>query len=55
MVHFEPPELLNLDFDADPNRNPYFDLDANPVAFSDFEADPDPKMMRIRNNAFYAI
>ncbi len=30
-----------MDFNADPNPNPYFDFDADPDPVFDFDADPD--------------
>ncbi len=37
-LHFEPLQLLNFDFDADPD--PAFDFDADPAFHSDADLDP---------------
>jgi hypothetical protein len=43
-LHFEPLQLLNFDFDANPDPDPDFDVDAdpfpNPSVYSDAEPDP---------------
>ncbi len=39
-LHVEPPEFLNLEFDADPG--PAFDFDADPDSAFHSAADPDP-------------
>ncbi len=40
-LHFEPQQLLNFDFDADPDPAFHPNADADPVSQND--ADPDPQ------------
>jgi hypothetical protein len=42
VLHFDPPHFLNLDFIADPDTKPAFDLDADPDPAFHSDADPDP-------------
>jgi hypothetical protein len=41
-LHFDPPQLLSFDFDADLHPDPAFDFNANPYPTFRSDADPDP-------------
>ncbi len=47
-LHFEPPQLLNFDFDANPDPDPAFDVDrqSNPIPNPSFHSDADPDSQR---------
>jgi hypothetical protein len=42
VLHFEPPHLLKVDFDADPDPKPGFDFVADPDPAFHSDEDPDP-------------